>query len=117
MQAIVTKSYRRPYQNPISVAAGTPVVPDFEKYSEVPGWVWCSAEDTRAGWVPRAYLAGSGCNWRVTRDYDAIELSVEPGERLTIETEESGFYLAIAADGSRGWVPRDHVSLLTENKV
>jgi len=53
----------------------------------------------------------------VTRDYDAIELSIEPGERLTIETEESGFYLAVAADGSRGWVPRDHVSLLTEGQV
>ena len=75
-----------PIDNPISVDAGTAVVPDFEKYSEVPGWVWCSAEDTRAGWVPRAYLTGSGCNWRVTRDYNAIELSIEPGERLTIET-------------------------------
>jgi hypothetical protein len=117
MRAIVTKAYRRPYDNPIAVPAGAAVVPDFEKYSEVPGWVWCSADDARAGWVPRAYLTGSGCNWQVTRDYNAIELTVEPGDRLTIELEESSFYWATAADGSQGWVPRDNVSLLTDDQT
>ena len=93
MQAIVTKPYRRPYQNPISVDAGTRSFPTSRNTPKFRAGSGVRAEDTRAGWVPRAYLTGSGCNWRVTRDYNAIELSIEPGERLTIETEESGFYL------------------------
>jgi hypothetical protein len=114
MKAIVIKAYRRPYANPIAVAAGTLVEPDFDKFSEVPGWVWCSAPDGRSGWVPRAWLRERDGHWQITRDYNAIELTVAEGDELDVEFEESGFFWVSARDGSRGWVPQDHVALHVE---
>src|SRR4051794_16242582 len=114
MKAIVTTPYRRPYNNPIAVRAGAAVVPDFEKFSELAGWVWCLAPDGRTGWAPRGWLERNGDEWRITRDYDAIELTVNAGDTLSIEFEESGFYWVEAQDGSKGWVPIANVTIVPE---
>ncbi|HEX4872774.1 MAG TPA: L-2-amino-thiazoline-4-carboxylic acid hydrolase [Nevskiaceae bacterium] len=105
----VTRAYQRPYEQPIAGRAGDAVQPDAHRRSEFPGWVWCTAADGRAGWTPRAWLREARGEWRLQRDFDAIELSVVPGERLEVLLEESGFYWVRRGDAERGWVPCSHV--------
>lgn len=112
MRAVVVKAYRRPYEDPIAVGAGEEVTPDFAKPSDIGGWVWCTARDGRSGWTPEKWLVHEGSGWRVTRDFDAIELTVVPGEELELAFEESGFYWATRNDGESGWVPCECVSVL-----
>jgi hypothetical protein len=114
MKAVVVKPYQRPYENPIAVKAGERIEPDFNKESDIDGWVWCVAKDGRAGWTPRRWLVRSGDEWQVNRAFNAIELTVEPGERLEIAFEESGFFWAGKDNGQAGWVPCEHVSLLND---
>lgn len=111
MKAVVVSHYERPYEDPISVAAGDAVTPDFDKHTDITGWVWCTARDGRAGWTPRAWLVQSGDAWRIHRAFDAIELTVAPGEVLDVMLEESGFFWASKADGETGWVPCGNVSI------
>ncbi|HET6725016.1 MAG TPA: SH3 domain-containing protein [Gammaproteobacteria bacterium] len=109
MKAVVTKSYERPYENPIAVEAGEPVAPDFEKRTDIPGWVWCTAGDGRSGWTPRDWLTQRGNRWHISREFNAIELTVAPGEVLDLVFEESGFFWARKENGEVGWVPSENV--------
>ena len=52
MKAKVIKSYQRPYDNPISVASGERVFPNQSKETDIPGGIWCKAENGREGWTP-----------------------------------------------------------------
>ena len=102
--AVVVRAHAAPYADPISVRAGEAVQPDPARSAEtdILGWLWCRAADRREGWVPEAWLDADS---RLLRDFDAIELSVEPGERVAIELAESGFVLCRKPDGGRGWLP------------
>ena len=111
MKAVVIKPYERPYENPIAVAAGERVIPDFDKCTDIEGWVWCTAMDGRFGWTPRKWLTRSGGIWRVIREFNAIELSVDCGELLEIAFEESGFFWATRQNGETGWVPCGHIEV------
>jgi hypothetical protein len=113
MEVIVTAPYRRPFEDPIAVHANDTVIPDFEKQTDIEGWVWCMAVDGRSGWTPRAWLVRSNGRWQVDRDFNAIELTVETGEVLIATLEESGFYWATKRDGQSGWVPCSHVAKQT----
>ena len=115
MRGRVTKSYKRPYENPMAVSAGDPVIPDFKKLTDMEGWLWCTAEDGRSGWTPESWLVLSDGKWQLSRDYNAIELTVAPGEMLEITIEESGFFWAQKVDGEGGWVPCDHVAIVGES--
>ena len=112
MKVIVVKAYERPYENPLAVTAEESVVPDFEKQTEIEGWVWCIAKDNRSGWVPRSWLARVDGTWRVIRQFNAIELTVVPGEILDVTLSESGFFWATKQNGEAGWVPCENVSAL-----
>lgn len=110
MKAVVTRPYQRPYADPIAVTAGTLVTPDFDKQTDIAGWVWCTAAGGRSGWTPRAWLEQIDGGWKITRDFNALELTVEVGDRLEVLEEESGFYLARSAGGQTGWVPCENVA-------
>jgi len=110
VRVVVVKAYERPYENPIVVRAGDSVTPDFDRATDIPGWVWCTASDGRAGWTPHAWLVRNPDGWRIDRDFNAIELTIEPGEALDVLKEESGFYRVAKSDGETGWVPCDHVA-------
>lgn len=110
MQTVVIKAYEKPYENPIAVRAGEAVTPDFDKPTDIAGWVWCTAADGRSGWTPRNWLTRSKDAWRVSRDFDAVELTVSPGERLEIAFEESGFVWVTKSNGEAGWIPVENVS-------
>ena len=103
MRVRVTRPYEQPYLDPIAVRAGVRVFPDFDRDTDIPGWIWCTAEDGRSGWTPRAWLNQDDGTWGIDRDFNTIELTVTPGERLDVMAEESGFY----------WVP---VECVTEDQ-
>lgn len=105
----VVVGYRQPYPDPIRVAAGEQVVPDFDRRTDIPGWVWCTDARGKSGWTPQAWLERRGDAWHVTRDFDAIELTVAAGEALTLHLELAGFYWSTTADGRSGWVPADQL--------
>ena len=110
MRVRVTRPYEQPYPDPIAVRAGACVFPDLDRDTDIPGWIWCTAEDGRGGWTPRAWLRRDGEVWRIDRDFNAIELTVRPGERLEVMEEESGFYRVARPGGETGWVPVECVT-------
>lgn len=109
VRVVVTRAYARPFENPISVRAGDVVMPDFDRPTDIPGWVWCTARDGRGGWTPTAWLVCKDGGWHIERDFNAIELTVVPGEVLEVLDRVSGFLWVRRGDGETGWVPCDHV--------
>lgn len=97
------------YADPLRVPAGAPLHTGRED-DEFPGWVWCTAADGRQGWVPRLFLKGEGANVTADRDYDARELSISAGERLTLLEEVNGWVWVENGRGERGWVPASHLA-------
>lgn len=105
--AIADSNYDRPYDDPIAVQAGSSITPDFErsKTTDIIGWVWCTAADGRAGWVPTGWIDRRDGRWRMRRDFNAIELTVRKGDRVAVELGESGFVWGRTEDGRSGWIP------------
>ena len=105
--------YERPYEDPISVRAGDAVRLDEEesRSTDIVGWVWCSGPDGREGWTPQAWLERRGDGWVIRRDFSALELNVEPGDRFRARFGESGFLFVENARGEEGWVPDGVVEL------
>jgi len=105
----VINDYQAPFPDPIQVDQGDVVTLDLQKKTNIPGWVWCSDESGRSGWVPEAYLEIQGKTGKLFCNYDAIELTVGIGDILTVQNEESDFYWVTDRDGGQGWVPVSHV--------
>ena len=77
-----------------------------------PGWVWATAADSRAGWVPESWLSVEGNSGVLLRDYAAAELALVPGDMVSGDLVESGWLWATAADGQIGWAPLDCLELV-----
>jgi len=110
-QAIVTRSYQTPYDDPLKLKAGE-IVAVGEKEAEWPGWVWVTDSTGRSGWAPVSIIEishGRGC---LRTDYDATELNVGEGERLEIINTEAGWGWCRTGDGRTGWVPLEHMDKL-----
>lgn len=104
---IVRQDYERPYPNPIEVVAGAIVKPvlDGSVSTDFMGWTWCEADDGRCGWVPDSWCERDDAGWRLTRDFNAVELSVFKGMRVRLIYSESGFVMVETEEGEPGWVP------------
>ena len=103
----VTQTYQSPYPDPILFQAGEQVEIG-KKYSEDPdwkNWLWCKGENGQQAWVPLQYLTIKAGKGVFKGSYNALELSVNPGEVLTVYEEVNVFGMAEKADGSKGWVP------------
>ncbi len=109
-RATVIKAYESAYPNPLKLAKDTEVAIG-EKDCEWAGWLWCEAPDGNKGWVPESYVAREGDQGRLTRDYDATELTVAVGDELAILGEEAGWLWCRTASGAIGWVPLENVRL------
>ncbi len=72
-------------------------------------WIWCTDARGHSGWVPLNYLDWHGSRGRILCDYETTELSVQPGDELRVEKEESGWAWCVDSDGRRGWVPLEHI--------
>jgi len=77
--------------------------------TEWPGWIWGTNMAGRGGWVPENWVEIDGGSCVMKRDYNATELSVEVGEVLTVEFEESGWAWVTKEGGESGWVPLEHL--------
>ena len=109
---------------PVAGRAGARLVATarVEEWRETPGWTWrwCRDSQGREGWAPEALLEIAGATSATSatgdegekeetatlrEDYDARELTVAVGARLTVERELAGWALCRTEDGARGWVP------------
>lgn len=100
----VIKPYRAAYENPIRVKAREKV--ELGKIEdEFPGWIWCTTESGNSGWGPKEYLEIDGDGGRFVRDYDATELTVDEGARVTGFQEVAGWVWCRTEEGYEGWVP------------
>lgn len=108
---VARRAYQRPYPDPIRGRAGDPVKPDTSRATDIIGWIWCTGAAGRGGWVPEAWLDMTGEPWRLRRDFDARELTVAVGVKLTLHFSESGFVWVTTADGATGWLPDACVEL------
>jgi len=107
------KSWQVHYSDPIRGAAGDRLTLG-RRDDEFPGWVWATAADGRAGWIPESWLCVEGESGRLIRDYTAAELPLEPGNVVSGELVESGWLWATDAGGREGWAPLDCLQLISE---
>lgn len=114
--AVARLAYVRPYDDPISVREGGIVQPhtDGAMKTDFIGWTWCTAVDGRSGWTPDNWCDVVKGGLRLTRDFSALEHTVEIGDKLRLILSESGFVFAERDDGTRAWIP-DAILTSVEN--
>jgi hypothetical protein len=105
---LVVADHAATYSDPIILRRGDAV--EIGKCDdEWPGWIWCTNVQGKSGWVPEAFLRMEHGRAFAAGDYDARELNVQVGDRLTVLEEESGWLLCRSETGSVGWVPAKNV--------
>lgn len=109
---IVIKAYQRKYDDPIKIVIGERVqVGERDLWADQYLWLWCTNDAGKSGWVPDAFLNIDADNQHATarRDYDAMELTVSEGDKLTLLEETHGWLWTRNDQGAHGWVPVDHI--------
>jgi hypothetical protein len=108
----VRAAYQRAYQAPIAGIAGDGVK-IRRRDDEEPGWIWCEhSANGLAGWVPEAFLERRTAETAVLRrGYSAMELSVQPGQIVTIIETMAGWIWCVSDSGEAGWVPAENIEL------
>ena len=71
--------------------------------------MWCVDAAGKSGWLPEQALAIDGDQGRALWDFDAIELTVAAGDRVTGHERLNGWVWCVNARGAAGWVPLDKV--------
>ena len=109
----VTRDYRCAYPEPFTARRGERLAWE-RRPSPWPGWIWARPErgaagKTREGWVPEAWVRMEGETCVLLRDYHGRELTVEAGETVMADFEESGWIWGSTGRGEAGWVPLDHL--------
>lgn len=100
----VNTTYLAGYAEPLSAQRGETIF--FKRRDpQLTGWVWCESASGGRGWVPESWIVIRENALVLERDYSAIELSVDSGEELCVDTVESGWGWAHTDDGREGWVP------------
>lgn len=110
------KSWHVHYPDPIRGAAGDRLILG-RRDDEYPGWVWATATDGRAGWVPEGRLRVEGEVGILLRDYNAVEMSLEPGDVVSGKLVEGGWLWATAANGQQGWAPLDCLATMDRRRT
>ena len=110
----VIEDYQAPYPDPIQANAGDEVKVDFEKETDIDGWVWCTNHAGKSGWVPKSCIEINGNQGKMIQNYNAIELTIHFDEQLTVHNQESGFYWVSNQAGQQGWIPCANVETMEE---
>lgn len=100
----VTKPYQSAYPDPLVFHCGE-VLTTSTRETDWPGWIWCTTANGESRWVPDVYLQLSEDQAVMRRDYNPLELSVQPGELLTASDHVNGWAWCANAGGRQGWVP------------
>ncbi len=108
--ASVTQEYETSQNEPLVMLVGEVVTPG-KTDPEWPGWIWCTNAEGTGSWVPAHYIHPQGNQAISLRNYHARELTVKVGDPLTLFAEELGWYWAVTAGGTYGWLPASHVRI------
>ncbi len=109
MRARVIRAHAVIYADPISFRAGD-TLRLGHRDDEYVGWIWATAADGRAGWVPEEAVASDDAgHGRALRDYTARELAVEIGDEVIVDHALAGWVWVRNAHGDEGWIPESDV--------
>jgi hypothetical protein len=104
MKYLVTKSHRPNTNEPIIGKKGDKF--SWEKKATIwDGWLWCTSDKGLTGWIPESWLKMEGAKAILKRDYDATEVSANPGETVSGEMMESGWIWVTNTNNEKGWIP------------
>ncbi len=103
-QAIVIKAYQAQYLDPISFQAGESIQVGQED-TEFPGWVWCTDQRGKSGWMPKHTFEAEGQSGQTVMDYTARELTAHEGQTLIVHKIEFGWAWCTNSDEASGWIP------------
>lgn len=107
---IVRSAHSATYEFPIKLRQGDKVrmVVQDDEFSDY--W-WCvSLETGTEGWVPRSVLSTTDGEQAVAdADYSAAELTVQPGDEVTVHADSGGWLWCESESGELGWVPTECV--------
>jgi hypothetical protein len=109
----VITEYKTPFPDPLKLQKNE-TVETKKKESEWKGWIWCITKIGKEGWIPENYLEIQGKIAKLLQDYDATELTVDVGDILVIEKEESGWFWVSNKEKMRGWVPKENVEVMDD---
>ena len=102
----VTQPYQSAYPDPIILKQGETLTTS-DRQTDWPGWIWCTTASGESRWVPDAFVNVSPGQATMRRDYNPIELNVQPGDRLTAIETINGWAWCADAARQQGWVPQE----------
>jgi uncharacterized protein YgiM (DUF1202 family) len=115
----VMADYQASYPDPFCVTAGETfqVSEKVDAWNSNPDWiwVWCTDKRGKQGWVPKHVITfnSDGITGTTRSTYTATELTVAVEDELVAHQEESGWVWCTNHQGKSGWVPLDHITLLS----
>jgi hypothetical protein len=109
----VIKEYKSPYPVSLPFRKGEEVEvgSEFKEDLDWKDWIWCEANSNRKAWVPKQFVEINGKKGTFNRDYNALELSVHAGEKLSVYEIVNGFGMSEKTNGMRGWVPMRNLQI------
>jgi Variant SH3 domain len=113
MKLNVIKAYTREFENPIAFFKGDRVQVGEYSSGQWLGWVFCTTNDGRSGWVAETMLEIAGNTGIAKRDYNAMELSVIENELLEGFEIAAGWQWCKNARGEAGWVPLENIQVVS----
>ncbi|TDR48846.1 variant SH3 domain-containing protein [Tahibacter aquaticus] len=114
MMARLLRDYRRTYADPVRFASGERVTLGARD-GEWPQFIWATDAGGRSGWVHERYLdTTTGTTASAVRDYSALELDANAGERVRLIEEAGGWYWVENECGAQGWLPARDLSMEQE---
>lgn len=109
----VIKDYKSPYPDPIVFQKGEKVKvgQEFKEDPDWRNWIWCEGKNNKKAWAPKQYVDIDGTNGIFNKDYNAMESSVQIGEKLVVYEIVNGFGMSEKTNGARGWVPMKNMQI------
>jgi hypothetical protein len=107
----VITDYHASYPEPLRIKTGD-LLQVVRSDDEYPGWIWCTANGGKAGWLPESWADIQHGVCTMIRDYDGTELAAVEGDILTVDLEESGWLWCVNSAGQRGWIPKAQTETL-----
>ncbi len=98
------EAWSRSYDEALAVTRNQVVQVEKEDH-EWPGWFWCVDDAGTGGWLPRQCLDAPRGEARILEDFDTVELTVTPGEVLTLLQCREGWTWCRKDTGAEGWLP------------
>lgn len=113
-KAKILEAHQRSYDVAINVKQGDVVTwMKHDLWDDSHTWVWCVASDGKEGWIALDCLDIDNESATLKRDFNAIELSVNGGEVITVYEELAGWCWSENVRGDTGWIPRSKIEYVS----